>query len=327
MEAMKNIHASELKPDISLEEAEKLFDPHRTPTRELMDRACRLREERFGTRIHLCSIVNAKSGACTEDCAFCSQSRHHRTGTDVYPLITVEKALLEAARADENGARCFGLVTSGRSLMERKEQRQILRIVESIRSRTRLEVGGSLGLVKPAFLKELRAAGLNTLHHNLETAESFYSEICTTHPFEDRLRTIRDAQDIGLQVCSGAILGLGESHRQRAELALLLRRIRVDRVPVNFLNPIPGTALQKQARMPPLEALHSLAAMRLLIPEQDLLMCGGREVVLRSLQPLLFLAGANGMMTGNYLTTAGQGQDKDKGMIEDLGLEWGSAAV
>ncbi len=322
MEATEKKYDFNDNMDISLEEAEELFDPDRTPTWELVDRACRLREERFGTRVHLCSIVNAKSGACTEDCSFCSQSIHHQSQADVYPLVTEEKALEEAARADANGARCFGLVTSGHSLGDRKEQKQVLGIVESVRSRTGLQVGASLGLVEPGFLKELKAAGLGTLHHNLETAESFYSEVCTTHPFEDRLRTIREAQDTGLRVCSGAILGLGESRKQRAELALLLRKIGADRVPVNFLNPIPGTALEKQGRLNPMEAIHCLAAMRVLLPEQDILMCGGREVVLKSLQPLLFLAGANGIMTGNYLTTAGQGVDKDKGMIEDLGLEW-----
>lgn len=305
-----------------LDRTERLFNPILTPTWEILERARRIREDRFGKRVHLCIILNAKSGACTEDCAFCSQSIHHKGSAPVYPLVTVDHALTEAKKAASCGTRCFSLVTSGRGFQGKRERQRILRIVERIRSHTPLEVAVSLGLAEPGFLRELKTAGLCTLHHNLETAPSFYNRICTTHDFEERLRTIQDAKAAGLMVCSGGIFGLGESFRQRGELALLLKKLEVDRVPVNFLNPIPGTALEGRERMNPREALHTLAALRSVLSEQEILVCGGREVVLRSLQPLVFLAGANGIMTGNYLTTAGQGVERDTSMLEDLQLEW-----
>jgi len=306
----------------ALDAAARLFDPSRTSTWRLLERARRVRERRCGTRVHLCCIVNAKSGACSEDCAFCSQSRHHDCDPPVYPLISRERALQAAAKAAAHGARCFSLVTGGRSLSGRKERKTILTIVESIRDRTALEVGVSLGILDADFLRELRSAGLSTLHHNLETAPGFYAEICTTHPFEARVDTLVRARQEGLRVCAGGIFGMGESFRQRAELALLLRGLGVDRVPVNFLNAIPGTRLAGRKSLSPLEALHTLAALRLVLPEQEILVCGGREVVLRSLQPLVFLAGADGIMTGNYLTTSGRGVARDQSMLEDLELTW-----
>ena len=309
-------------PTADLDAAARLFDPSRTPTWELLHRARKAREKRFGNRVHLCAIINAKSGVCSENCAFCAQSRHHASSPPVYPLISVERALEAAERASSHGARCFSLVASGRSLTGRRERKSVLRIVEAIRARTDLEAAVSLGLLDPGFLRDLKNAGLSTLHHNLETAPGFYGAICTTHSFEERLETVLRAREAGLRVCSGGIFGLGESFRHRAELALLLKELEVERVPVNFLHAIPGTPLAGTKRMAPLEALHALAALRLLLPDREILVCGGREVVLRSLQPLVFLAGANGIMTGNYLTTAGQGAEQDRRMLEDLGVPW-----
>ncbi|MGW8322214.1 MAG: biotin synthase BioB, partial [Thermodesulfobacteriota bacterium] len=286
-------------------ELEALFDPLRTPTWDLIERARHIRRKNFGNRAHLCNILNAKSGACTEDCAFCSQSVHHRSSASVYPLVTVREALGAAREAESFGARCFSLVTSGRSLKGRRERQRLLRIVETIRARTGLEVACSIGLETPDFLRDLRAAGLNTFHHNLETAASHYDMVCTTHGYQERMQTVRAAKQAGFTLCSGGIFGMGESPAQRAELALTLRQLGVDRIPVNFLNPLPGTAMEGRSRLEPLEALHIVAALRVALPKQDILVCGGREVTLRSLQPLLFNAGANGIMTGKYLTTPG----------------------
>jgi len=183
-------------------------------------------------------------------------------------------------------------------------------------------VACSLGLAEPSFLRDLRSAGLCTYHHNLETAPSHYSRICTTHSYEERLRTVQAAKETGLVVCSGGIFGMGESCSQRAEFARVLKRLEVDRIPVNFLNPIPGTAMEGRRRLRPLEALHIVAALRILLPEREILVCGGREVTLRSLQPLLFAAGANGIMTGKYLTTPGQGAETDLRMLADLELDF-----
>jgi biotin synthase len=304
------------------EELAAIFDPRQTPTWDLIDRARRVQEHRFGNRVHLCNILNAKSGACAEDCAFCSQSAHHRCSVPVYPLVSAAKALEAASQAETNGARCFSLVTSGRSLKGNRERQRLLGIVDTIRCRTRLEVACSLGLMEADYLRDLRSAGLSTYHHNLETAPSHYDTICTTHSYTQRVKTVEAAKEAGLLVCSGGIFGMGESPAQRVEFALLLKRLEVDRIPVNFLNPIPGTAMEGRRRLTPLEALHIVAALRVALPEQELLVCGGRELTLGSLQPLLFGAGANGIMTGKYLTTPGQGVEADHRMLTDLELDF-----
>ena len=303
-------------------EFEALFDPLRTSTWDLIERARSIRRENFGNRVHLCNILNAKSGACTEDCAFCSQSAHHRSSVSVYPLVPLREALDAAREAETFGARCFSLVTSGRSLRGKRERRRLLEIIETIRARTRLEVACSIGLENYESLRDLRSAGLCTYHHNLETASSHYGTICTTHSYEERMRTVRAAKEVGLTVCSGGIFGMGESLAQRAEFALTLKGLEVDRIPVNFLNPIAGTAMEGRPRLAPLEALHIVAALRVAVPEQEILACGGREVTLRSLQPLLFNAGATGIMTGKYLTTPGQGVEADRRMLADLELDF-----
>lgn len=304
------------------EALEGLFDPLKTPTWDLIERARWIRRENFGNRVHLCNILNAKSGACTEDCAFCSQSAHHRSTVAVYPLVTVKEALKAAEEAEAFGARCFSLVTSGRSLRGRRERQRILKIVETLHARSRLEVACSIGLQTPGFLRDLRSAGLATYHHNLETASSHYDMICTTHSYDARMRTVRAAKEAGLKVCSGGIFGMGESPAQRAEFAVSLRRLEVDRIPVNFLNPIVGTPMEGRRRLKPLEALHIVAALRVALPDREILVCGGREVTLRSLQPLLFNAGANGVMTGKYLTTPGQGVEADQLMLTDLEFDF-----
>ena len=300
-------------------EFESLFDPLKTSTWDLIERARNTRRVNFGDRVHLCNILNAKSGACTEDCAFCSQSSHHRSSVSVYPLVSVREALDAAKEAETIRARCFSLVTSGRSLRGKRERQRLLQIIETLRTRTQLEVACSIGLQPPEFLRDLRSAGLCTYHHNLETASSHYATICTTHAYEERLR---GGSEGGLTACSGGIFGMGESAAQRAEFALTLRQLEVDRIPVNFLNAIAGTAMEGRPRLTPLEALHTVAALRVAVPEQEILVCGGREVTLRSLQPLLFNAGANGIMTGRYLTTPGQGAESDQRMLADLELDF-----
>ena len=309
----------------SLSEAVELFSIAEASVWDLIAYANRVRAKSFSNRVHLCAILNARSGGCSEDCAFCAQSARHRTRVDRYPLVPLEKALEAARHAATWGVRCFSLVTSGAAVRSKKERRGTLRIVEEIRSQTGLEVAASLGKADLPFLKDLKIAGLCTYHHNIETAPSFFPRICSTHGFEERLRTLDAAKEAGLTVCSGGIFGLGETPRQRAEFALLLRKLEVNRVPVNFLHPIPGTPLEDMPLLRPTEALHILAALRVLLPEQDILVCGGRETALRSLQPLLFLAGANGMMVGNYLTTAGPGFERDRQMLDDLHLNWARA--
>lgn len=282
--------------------------------------ANRIRHFFKGETIDLCAIVNAKSGRCTEDCRFCAQSAHHPTRILKYPLLPEEQLLAAAHRAKASGAGRFSLVTSGRSLLKAGELERICRVISIMRDQNKLSPCASLGLLTPDQGRLLREAGLVRYHHNLETGPKFYGSICSTHTFADRVKTLKIARDQGFNLCSGGIFGLGETLQDRIDLALVLRKIRVDSVPLNFLNPIPKTPLENQPSLPPLEILKSVALFRFILPEADIRSCGGREKALRTLQPLLYLAGCNGTMVGNYLTTVGRAPEEDIQEIEDLGL-------
>jgi biotin synthase len=283
--------------------------------------ASRLREQRFGNRVSFCVIINAKSGLCSEDCAFCSQSAKAASQTAHYPLLPKEELVAAARNAAAAGASRFSLVTAGRGVMSPKDQSAVLAAVAAIQEAVPIRVCASLGIVDRGFLAELKAAGLSRFHHNLETAASFFPQICTTHSFADRVATIEAAQAAGLSVCAGGIFGLGETVEQRWEMAQALDDLAVDAIPLNFLHPLPGTALENRPLLSPLEALKIVAAFRLTFPERSLIICGGRQVTLRSLSPLLFAAGADSLMTGDYLTTRGHLPDDDRQMLADLGLE------
>jgi biotin synthase len=224
------------------------------------------------------------------------------------------------AAADAGAAR-FSIVTSGRGIVSTQEQEVILATVAAIRETVDIKVCASLGLVDPPFLADLKDAGLYRFHHNLETAGSFFPEICTTHTFAARLATVEAAQDAGLSVCVGGILGMGESLAQRWELAQAIKELDPDAIPLNFLHPLPGTRLAHRPKLSPLEALKIIAAFRLTFPDKTIIICGGRQPTLRSLAPLMFAAGANALMTGDYLTTKGRLPEDDRLMLEDLGLE------
>jgi biotin synthase len=283
--------------------------------------ANRVREAHFGRRVSFCVIINAKSGLCSEDCAFCSQSRVSRAEIPRYPLLSREKLMEGAQAAAAAGAARFSLVTSGRDIGTSREKEVILEAVAAIRERVGIKVCASLGLADRVFLEELKAAGLSRYHHNLETARSYYPKICTTHRYEERLATVAAAKAAGLEICVGGIFGLGETLRQRQEMAQTLKELDPDAIPLNFLHPLPGTRLAEQPLLPPLEALQIIAAFRLSFPEKTLIICGGRLPTLRSLGPLMFVAGANALMTGDYLTTKGRLPEADREMVQDLGLE------
>jgi len=284
--------------------------------------ASRLRQRHFGARVSFCVIINAKSGACSEDCAFCSQSARASSGAPLYPLLSQEKLVAAAKQAAAAGAARFSLVTSGRGVATPRDQGAIVAAVAAIREAVPgLQVCASLGIVDREFLQDLQAAGLFRFHHNLEAAASHFPRICTTHTFAERVATIEAAKAAGLSVCAGGILGLGESVAQRWELAQTLQDLEVDAIPLNFLHPLPGTALSGRPLLAPLEALQAVAAFRLTFPQRSLIICGGRQVTLRSLSPLVFAAGADSLMTGDYLTTRGRLPDEDRQMLADLGLE------
>ncbi|MFV0347021.1 MAG: biotin synthase BioB [Halodesulfovibrio sp.] len=279
-----------------------------------------------------CGIVNGKSGRCSEDCAFCAQSRYHDTGVAVYPLLETDALVNRALELADAGADRYGIVTSGNTVNERELDR-LCEAAHQITARTGLKLCASLGQLTPERAARLRQAGFSSYHHNLETAESYFPQICTTHAYADDIATVRHALDAGFRVCSGGILGLGESPAQRVELAMTLRGLDVHSIPVNFLNPIAGTRLAdcaSQLSLPPLlpmEALRALALFRLIMPRKDILVAGGRERTLGQYQSWIFMAGANGMMIGNYLTTTGRNTDDDMTMLRDLGLVSSSTAA
>ena len=287
---------------------------------ELFLAASRIKEHFVGSKISLCSIINAKSGRCQENCAFCAQSAHHCTDVPVYPLVDEESLVAGAKIAEQSGSICYGIVTSGTTISKGEELERICRALRRIRSETGIEPSCSLGIIDTESARALYAAGATTYHHNLETARSFFPEICTTHDYEEDVTTIRAAKEAGMGVCSGGIFGMGESAAQRIEMALTLRELGVDSVPLNFLNPIEGTRLAGTSSITPQECLVTIAIYRLLMPDKKITVCGGREKNLRDLQSWMFFAGASGTMIGNYLTTTGRDVDDDWQMLKDLEL-------
>ncbi|HDH04408.1 MAG TPA: biotin synthase BioB [Nitrospirae bacterium] len=286
---------------------------------DLFALANRVREKFRGNSVDLCSIINAKSGACPEDCSFCAQSAHSKTDTNAYPLLSKEKILGAAASAKKYGVKRFCIVTSGRK-PSAKELDEICGFVSEIRGMGLLPCA-TLGMLDIGQLRQLKDAGLNRYHHNLETSEHFFSEICTTHTYRDKIKTIEAASSLGLSICSGGIFGLGESWEDRIDMAFALKETGVDSVPLNFFTPIKGTLSGNRELLNPLEALKIIALYRLVLPWREVRVCGGRAVTLRALHSHIFQAGADGLLIGNYLTTEGRDPADDLQMIKDLGLE------
>lgn len=289
----------------------------------LFAEASRIREHFKGRSASLCSIINAKSGRCPENCAFCAQSSAHTTNAQVYPLVDEEEIVRCARSAEQNGARCYGIITSGTGIQPGAELEKICRALRRIKAETGIDPSCSLGILDVETALLLKEAGMVTYHHNLETSRSFFPSICTSHDYEDDVETIRAVKRAGLKVCCGGIFGLGEGFSHRVEMAETLRELDVDTVPINFLNPVEGTPLAKAAFLTPMECLKIIALYRFMLPAKNLTVCGGREKNLRELQSWIFLAGASGMMTGNYLTTPGRAPEQDRQMLTDLGMSIG----
>ncbi len=295
----------------------------RIPASDLFDLlagATRVRTHFRGDRIDICSIVNAKSGECSEDCAYCAQSVHHATHAAVYPLIAVDRMAEAAASARKNGAKRFCIVTSGRGIDSQGDLDRIARGVEKV-AEEGLSPCATLGTLTRSQLSLLKDAGLQRYHHNIETSKSFFPNICTSHTFEERIEVLQNVCELGLSACSGGILGMGESMADRIDMAYTLRELNVDSVPLNFLMPIPGTRLGSIPPLPPREALHAIALFRFILPAKEIRVCGGRANLGR-LHPLIFAAGADGFMIGNYLTMSGLDPEEDKTMLQDLGLKF-----
>ena len=286
----------------------------------LLDVTEAVRRRFKGDGIRLCSIVNAKSGLCSEDCSFCAQSRRSAAAIEKYPLRSGEEIFREAREAKERGAREFSIVASGLAMKNRGELTRVGDAIERIRTELGLETCVSLGTLSSEDVEYLLSRGLRSVHHNLETSRSFFPRVCTTHDYEEDVAAVRAAKEAGAWVCCGGVFGLGESLEDRAELALTLRELQVDSIPVNFLNPVPGTPLEGRTDLTPTDCLRIIAMMRLVNPAREIIVCGGREVNLRDLQALMFAAGATGTMVGNYLTTSGRPAEEDLRMLRDLGL-------
>lgn len=307
--------------EITFEEAERLLNLPVCESHFLLSTANSIRERFRGDVVNLCAITNAKSGNCPEDCAFCSQSSRHNTNIPEYPLISVGEILNRARDAAKIRTNRFCIVISGRGVDETKELNIICEAIKKIRSEfPKLKIDASLGFISKEGIYKLKEAGLTRYNHNLETAESHFPSVCTTHRYEERVATVRELKSAGLEVCCGGIFGLGETPRQRLELVFALKELDIDCVPINFLNPIAGTQFQNNSPLSPLELLKTVAVYRFILPKKEIRICGGRQVNLRSLQPLIFTAGADAIIIGNYLTTKGNSPEEDLKMIEDMGL-------
>jgi len=298
----------------------------------LCEAADKVRQACCGNIVDLCSIINVKSGNCSENCGFCSQSAHH-PGSDspIYGLKSTEEILAQAKAAEAAGAKQFCLVSQGRGIKYNSpksgEFERILETVRQITAETNIKPCCALGEVTPEQAEALREAGVTRYNHNLETSENFFTEIVTTHSWRDRVETIKNLKAAGIQACTGGIMGMGESWSDRVDLALALRELEVESVPLNLLNPRSGTQLEERPKLDPYEALKAIAIFRLILPKQILRYAGGREAVMGELQALGLKAGINAMLIGHYLTTIGQPPEQDRAMLEALGLQGGEAPI
>lgn len=289
---------------------------------ELLAWANRIREHFKGNKVHLCSIVNAKAGGCSENCKFCSQSAFYQTESPRYGFVDPEPAREAASEAARNQVTALGLVAAWKGLNEGPMLDEVCERVRELKAQGEVRVDVSLGIVKSQRVADrLKEAGVECYGHNLESSRRFFPEHCSSHSFEDRLQTIHHLKQAGIRICSGGIIGMGETREDRCDLALELREVGAHVVPINILNPIPGTPFENQAPIAPFEALKTIACFRFLLPRQEIMVAGGRTKNLRDLQSLIFAAGASALMVGNYLTTLNRPVAEDLQMLADLGLD------
>ncbi len=285
----------------------------------VLDAAYRVRLHHHGRMVRLHVLQNAKSGMCRENCAFCSQAIGAYSGVDRYHMQTVEELVAGAKEAHERQAVKYCMVTATRGPSS-NELDVICEAVRQIKQDVPIEICTSLGLLNDEQAQRLAEAGVHRFNHNLETSRNYFPQVCQTHSYDDRVATVRAAKAAGMEACCGGIVGMGEGLDDRVELAFALRELDVESIPVNFLDPRPGTPLAQVERLSPAECLKVLAMFRLVNPQSEIRVAGGREVNLRHLQPLA-LYPANSMFTEGYLTTPGQGYEHDLEMIRDAGFE------
>jgi biotin synthase len=309
-----------MEPLITRAEARELgeLEDH-AAIEELIERAWKARTEQFGDSTDMCSLVNAKSGGCAEDCGFCAQSRFAEAETPLHAMMEPEQMLEHAKAAEAAGAHRFCMVTQGQGLSKR-DFAKVLEGAKLVSEQTNLKRCASVGHMSVDRAKQLKEAGIQRIHHNVETSESYYPNVSSTVQYKGRLRTIDAVKEAGLETCVGGILNLGESREQRVEMAFELSKINPTSVPINLLNPRPGTKFGDRDYMDPWEAIKWIAIFRLILPGALFRLCGGRVENIGELQGLAVKAGLNGVMMGNFLTTLGATPEEDRAMFEDLGL-------
>ncbi len=285
--------------------------------------ANRIREAFQGADVHLCSIVNAKSGRCSEDCGFCSQSAHFDAPIPDYAFVGADEVVRHAEAAKERGAQALGIVAAWKGLKKGKQLDEVLDRIRAAAAVEGVHADASLGLIDDADVAAaLAEAGLHTYNHNLETSRRHFGEVCSTHSYDDRITTLKLLKGAGLNTCSGGIFGMGEAIEDRVDLALELAALDVDVIPLNFLNPMEGTPMEDAPLLRPMDALKTIAMFRFVNPTKEIMVAGGREVTLRDLQPLMFVAGASATMAGHYLTSSGRRTADDWTMIRDLEMDY-----
>lgn len=289
-----------------------------TPLEALCASANRIREHFMGNHIDTCSIMNARSGRCSEDCKWCSQSAHHKTDVDIYPLVSQSEALVHALDNHSKGIGRFSLVTSGRTMSD-KEIGKATEIYKHIAQSCSIKLCASMGLLNKEQLLKLKSSGVGHYHCNMETAPSYFPSLCTTHTWQQKVQTITWAREVGLKICSGGIIGMGESMAQRVELAMILREIGVDSIPMNILNPIAGTKLENTPPLTDSEILQTFAIFRLINPKAQIRFAGGRTRI-AEIQEKALLSGVSAALMGDLLTTIGASTQQDKEMFAKLGF-------
>lgn len=306
---------------ITKTEALQLSTIQKTEMFDLFAAANKIRQIFKGDSVDLCAIVNAKSGACPEDCSYCAQSSRSTTETAVYPLIDKNAVIEKAKEARDAGVKRFCIVTSGRKI-GKNELKEICSMIKDIRG-IGLRPCSTLGLLNKDELNFLKDSGLERYHHNLETSERFFPEICRTHTYSDKLKTIDAAIAVGLSVCSGGIFGIGETWEDRIDMAFTLKKLPIASVPINYLIPVKGTPMGEQDMLNPFEALKIVSLYRFILPQKEIRICGGRMQVLGEFNSMVFMAGADSLLTGNYLTTTGRTFSDDQKLLRDYGLRTG----
>jgi biotin synthase len=307
---------------IGVDEARQLVRVGGDDVYDLFYWANKIRIKFMGRDVKFCAIVAAKVGGCSEDCKFCAQSEHYETAVGEQSMLTDDQVLDSAWHAANVGADSFGIVNSGRGPTRRELEEWLKPLMMKIATEGKTRACATLGALTPETAKFLYDCGIRRINHNIETSERHYPNIVTTHPFAERINTLKVAKEAGLSLCSGGIFGMGEDWEDRLDMMFTLREIGVDVMPLNFLNAIHGTPLEGQPQLPPMECLKIISIARFVLPTAELKVAGGREKVLRDLQSWIFFAGADSTMIGNYLTTYGRKPEMDHQMVMDLGLMW-----